>query len=152
MLLKPVQVEDLLDALAQAGVAMGGGARVVVVDDDPLALKLAERGLREAGFDPVCCADGDLGLQVVEREPPAAIVLDLVMTSMNGFDFLERLRRSPRGRRVPVIVWTQKDLSADERARLAADAEAVVSKAEGPGSLIEELRGYALPAGRVSLA
>jgi signal transduction histidine kinase/CheY-like chemotaxis protein len=151
VLLKPVQAEDLLDALARAGVTLGGGVRVVVVDDDPLALKLAERGLREAGFDPVCCNDGEVALQAVEREPPAAIVLDLVMPSMNGFDFLDRLRRSPRGRRIAVIVWTQKDLSAVERERLAAAAEAVVSKAEGPGSLIEELRGYALPAGRLVL-
>jgi len=140
VLIKPVAAEDLLAALARAAVMAGGSRSVLVVDDDPRALKLAERSLRESGFRPLCRSDGESGLEAAEREAPAAIVIDLVMPGMGGFEFLERLKRPPWSRGIPVIVWTEKDISAEERRRLAATAESVVLKREGPGSLVEELR------------
>jgi len=115
---------------------------VLVVDNDPLALKLAERTLREGGFRALCRSDSESGLEAVERESPAAIVLDLLMPGTSGFDFLEQLRRRDQGRHLPVIVWTEKDLTAAEERRLAATADGVVHKREGPGSLLEELRHY----------
>jgi CheY-like chemotaxis protein len=74
---------------------------------------------------------------------PRAVVLDLVMPGMNGFEFLDRLRRDPAGRGVPVIVWTVKDLSSDEHALLRASAQAVVSKGRGgSAAVIAELRTF----------
>jgi CheY-like chemotaxis protein len=59
---------------------------------------------------------------------------------MSGFDFLRRLRRHRPGRGIPVIVWTDRDIAAEERQRLAATVEDVVLKSAGAGSLVEELR------------
>ncbi|HXB55917.1 MAG TPA: PAS domain S-box protein [Vicinamibacteria bacterium] len=144
-LIKPVSAEELLGGLARAAVTAAGSRPVLLVDDDPQALKLAERSLRDAGFRPVCRSDGESGLEAVEQEVPAAIVLDLVMPGMNGFDFLELLRRKPGGIGIPVIVWTEKDISDAERRRLAATAESVVLKGEGAGSLVEVLGRLVAP-------
>ncbi|PYQ50623.1 MAG: hypothetical protein DMF78_15215 [Acidobacteria bacterium] len=148
VLSKPVVAADLLDRLARAGVIADGSRTVLVVDDDPRALKLAERSLREGGFRPICRSDAESGLEAVEKEAPAAIVLDLVMPEISGFDFLGRLRHQPHGRDMPVIVWTERDISAEERAHLTAMAEAVVLKSAGAQSLVEELRQCVRPAGR----
>jgi protein-histidine pros-kinase len=140
VLTKPVDPAQLLGGLARARILAAGGRPVLVVDDDPRALKLVERSLREGGFRPICCGDVVTGLQAVEREAPAAVVLDLGMPGMTGFDFLEALRRHPQGRSMPIIVWTQRDTTAEERQRLASMAEAIVMKGQGAQPLIEELR------------
>ena len=70
------------------------------------------------------------------------------MPGMSGFDFLELLRRRPHGRKIPVIVWTERDLTAVERGQLTAMAEAVVLKGAGAASLVEELRQCVRARGR----
>jgi PAS domain S-box-containing protein len=147
VLTKPLVAADLLGCLARIGVVADGSRTVLVVDDDPHALKLAESSLRDGGFRPICRSDGESGLEAVQKEAPTAIVLDLVMPEMSGFDFLGRLRRRPHGRNIPVIVWTQRDLTAEERERLTTMAEAVVLKSAGTESLVEELRQCLRPAG-----
>jgi len=147
VLTKPLVAADLLGCLARIGVVADGSRTVLVVDDDPQALKLAERSLRDGGFRPICRSDGESGLEAVQKEAPTAIVLDLVMPEMSGFDFLGRLRRAPHGRKIPVIVWTQRDITAEERERLRTMAEAVVLKSAGTQSLVEELRQCLRPTG-----
>ena len=62
---------------------------------------------------------------------------------MSGFEFLDQLRGEPNGRGVPVIVWTGKDLTRDERDLLRASANAVVSKGNGGSAgVIAELSAH----------
>ena len=83
--------------------------------------------------------------KAVVLEPPAVIVLDLLMPDMSGFEFLDWLRKNPVGRAIPVIVWTVKDLSSDERAQLAVLAQGVVQKGAGTQALLDELRALLPP-------
>jgi len=145
-LVKPVESKALLASLTRARVRPDGSKKVLVVDDDPKALKLMETMLGRLGYEPICRGDGEAGLRAVEEERPAAVVLDLLMPGMDGFAFLDRLRRIRGGRHTPVIVWTVKDLTAEERTRLQASAQAVVQKTEGGiAALLEQLEAY-LPA------
>ena len=142
-LIKPVTEEQLLESLEGMGLSPDGANKVLIVDDDPAALKLAETALRGAGYHPVVSPDGAAGLKAAEAEHPDAVILDLLMPGMDGFQFLEAFRRTPRGRRTPVIIWTIKDLTAEERARLRAAAQAIVLKGEGaPARLVEEIRNH----------
>jgi DNA-binding response OmpR family regulator len=105
-----------------------------VVDDDAPIRKLMETHLKGMGYRSATAKDGKEGLERAHREPPAAVVLDLMMPRMDGFEFLERFRATREGQGVPIIVWTNKDLSMEERARLEGRAQMVLSKGEG-GSL-----------------
>jgi len=145
-LVKPIEPESLLASLTQARVRPDGSKKVLVVDDDPKSLKLVEAMLARLGYEPICRDNGEAALGAVEAERPAAVVLDLLMPGMDGFAFLDRLRRIPGNRRTPVIVWTAKDLTAEDRARLRASAQVVVHKSEGgTAALMEQLEPY-LPA------
>jgi DNA-binding response OmpR family regulator len=147
-LVKPLPAEELLASLARAGLAPDGTRKVLVVDDDPKALKLMETTLRQLGYHPICTPNGEDGLRAAEEEGPAAVVLDLLLPGIDGFEFLKRLRRTKNGRGVPVIVWTVKDLSEPERVRLKRSAQAVVLKSQGgTASLLEEVRAH-LPVSR----
>jgi CheY-like chemotaxis protein len=125
--------------LNRASVSPSSSGSIFVIDDDHAALKLAETTLKGLGYRPVCHASAAQALDSISTDPPAAVVLDLLMPGMDGFEFLSRFRRTPAGRRTPVIVWTVKDLSSREREELDSLAQSVVSKSAGAKTLIEEL-------------
>jgi DNA-binding response OmpR family regulator len=140
-LVKPVPGDELLASLRRAGVPPDGTRSVLVVDDDPSALKLMEVQLHQLGYRPICRPDGATGLMAADQEQPAIVVLDLMMPGIDGFEFLERFRRTATGQRTPVIVWTVKDLTREDHVRLRSMAQGVVLKGEGGVScLLEELR------------
>ena len=113
---------------------------MLVVDDDAASLKMMAATLGQLGYRAVCEQDPIRGLRAATQDPPAAIVLDLLMPGMTGFEFLEQFRTTEAARSVPVIVWTSKDLAADELARLRSSAHAVVSKGhEGNARVLAEL-------------
>jgi CheY-like chemotaxis protein len=137
---KPVDDHVLLESLKQAGVYPGTGA-VLVVDNDPAALKLVSANLDQLGYRAICAQTAEEALELVRIERPAAIVLELLLQRMSGFQFLEELRRTAAGRLIPVIIWTVKDLSLEERRRLRDSAQAIVPR-DGTGDLLEQLRPY----------
>ena len=143
VLVKPVDAADLLASIGGAGVLPDGTHKVLAVDDNPRDLRLLGEVLRQLGYRPICQPDGESALAAAAAERPSAIVLDLVMPGVDGFEFLRRLRQTADGRRTPVIVWTSKDLTAEERAGLRAAAQAVVAKGNGTSALLEELRTWA---------
>jgi signal transduction histidine kinase/DNA-binding response OmpR family regulator len=140
ILSKPVSQSEIIKALERCGVTPSTPRPVLVVDDDRSALKLADKTLRHLGYRTVCRKNGISALKAASKEHPAAVVLDLVMPSMNGFEFLRRFRRTRRGRYTPVIVWTSKELSALEKNELRSAATAVARKDENARELIDEIR------------
>jgi CheY-like chemotaxis protein len=148
-LVKPVRREDLLRALAGAGAPARDTCKVLVIDDDPNLLKLARLMLEEEGYRVICATDGEGGLGLAASERPSAVVLDLLMPGMDGFEFLDRFRHTPEGVTTPVIVWTVKDLSAEETRRLLGLSQAVVTKRAGDASrLLGELAAHVGAAAR----
>jgi PAS domain S-box-containing protein len=143
VLTKPLEVQALLTALERGGAPPARGTPVVVVDDDPSSLKLMEATLAQLGYDALCFSKASDALSALDRVRPAAIVLDLLMPNMDGFVFLEKLRSLPEHRGIPVMIWTVKDLSPDERRRLHDAAQAVVQKGAGDDfPLSAVLRGF----------
>ncbi len=123
---------------------------MLVVDDDPGCLKLMQATLGRSGYDTICREDAEAALQAAAESRPIAVVLDLIMPRVDGFEFLERFRKMEAGRRTPVIVWTVKDLSAHDHARLRETAHAVVAKgSDGAASLLRELNAF-LPRGQAA--
>ena len=136
---KPVDPAALVGAMIRSGVAPGRTGTILVVDDDAGSLKLISATLKQLGYPTRSARGGEEALSILREMMPSAVILDLVMPGMNGFQFLERLRSDPAGRRVPVIVWTVKDLTSEERTFLRASAQAVVNKGQGGNGILAEL-------------
>ncbi|GEM_PF-770770 len=142
VLRKPFDPDALLASLKR-GIGRGVRDSVLVVDDDPGTVKLLAHTIERLGFKVIGHTDARAGLEAAERDHPIAVILDLLMPEMDGFEFLNRLRALPAHRATPVIVWTAKDLTGDERARLAAAAQAVAfKKGGGVASLVAELEAF----------
>ena len=117
-LVKPVDAEELLEALARCVPPPARDRTVVVIDDDPLDLDLLEAVLVPAGWSVVRATGGAEGLRLVRSELPAVVLLDLLMPDMDGFEVVERLRSDPRAADVPIVVLTAKEMSARDQERL----------------------------------
>ena len=141
---KPVTADELVAALRRAGIEPEPSRGILVVDDDTTALKLMEATLTQLGYPCVCRDNARAGLDALEVHRPSAVVLDLMMPEMDGFAFLAELRRRPAGRRLPVFVWTSKDLSRQEHALLRSTTQGILLKSSGSTApLLEALREYA---------
>jgi signal transduction histidine kinase/DNA-binding response OmpR family regulator len=103
--------------------------RVLLVEDDEAMRRLTERELLEDGWVVWTAANGAEALAVIQREGhPAAIILDLMMDGMNGFEFLEEWRKLDPDKKVPVVVMTAKDVTAEDRARLNGRVTQMIAK------------------------
>ena len=130
LLTKPIERADLLRVMSRQLVNQHE-RRVLVVDDDIEIQALLATGLEEDGIDVHCVGNGEEALRHLQRDTPAAVLLDLRMPVMDGFQFLERMRESRYHKGLPVIVITIKRLTPEEEDKLADMASAVVIKDQG---------------------
>jgi CheY-like chemotaxis protein len=124
---------------------------VLVIDDDEISRYLVRNHLAGAPFEVSEAADPREGLRDARAERPDAIVLDLVMPEMSGFDVLAQLKEDPTTMDIPVVVLTSKTLTEEERRRLAPHALRIFSKAAlADGRSVDDLRAALSAAGRRS--
>jgi PAS domain S-box-containing protein len=101
---------------------------VLLVEDDVATRTLMVQALEKAGWMVSEAGNGQEALDMMPDIQPRLILLDLMMPVMDGFGFLAAIRARPEWRHVPVIVITAKDLTAEDRARLAGNVEEVLEK------------------------
>ena len=124
---KPVDWSRL--AIILRGIAATASGHLLVVEDDADMRALWLRNLTKDGYSVETATNGRDALAKVTAKRPAAILLDLMMPEMDGFEFLARLRSTPDGAGIPVIVVTAKQLSAADTAFLQDRVQAVMQKA-----------------------
>jgi len=107
--------------------------RVLVVDDDDTNAELLGRQLEQAGWSVERASNGRGALERIAKNRPGLILLDLLMPELDGFDFVEQLRRNPLAATIPVIVLTAKTLTPEDQARLNGRVSDVLSKGRVTG-------------------
>ena len=104
------------------------GETILVVDDNPLNIKLARTVLVKAGYVVHIASDAPTTLAQLELVVPQLIILDLLLPDIDGFELARQLKDDVRYRDIPIIAMTASGLVRDEeRARLAG-CEAYLSK------------------------
>ena len=88
--------------------------KILILEDDQPILELMDLMIRKLGYDPVLITNGLEALELIKKEPPALILLDIMMVPINGWEFLEKLRGEFGRRELPVILFTASPL-VDER-------------------------------------
>ena len=140
-LTKPIDRGRLLSVLNKYKQEAKTGP-VLVVDDAKTVRDMVRRMLQKEGWEVAEAENGQVALDMLDETGPSLILLDLMMPEMDGFEFIEELRRSERWSRVPVVVVTAKDITNKDRQRLNGFVEKVVQKGSySAESLMTELRG-----------
>ena len=116
---------------------------VLVVEDDPEINELVGAYARIAGFEYRAALDGKTALSEISLRPPAAVVLDLMLPDIDGFEVCQRLKADPETRRVPVIMLTALG-DEDSRARgMRCGASEYLIKPFDPDRLMQLLSRHA---------
>jgi HAMP domain-containing protein/CheY-like chemotaxis protein len=137
---KPTTSEGLQAAFARIReYAVPRSRRLLVVEDNPAEQVSIIELLRHDDIEIATAASGGEALATLRREPYDCAVLDLRLPDMSGFEVLEHIRDDAHLRELPVVVFTGKELSPDEDARLRTLARSVVVKGvESPERLLDE--------------
>jgi signal transduction histidine kinase/DNA-binding response OmpR family regulator len=129
-LVKPVGKEQLLAALYRAAAMPEQKHTVVAIDDDPLAIELVRASLEPEGWTVLGAATGQEGLALIRERQPSAVLLDLLMPGMDGFEVVEALRADPDTKSVPVVILTSKSMTQQDKERLQGRITYVARKTD----------------------
>ena len=124
---KPVEQDWLLETLDRM-VRKPTDSTVLLIDDDEIDRYLMRGFLAGTGCNLIETSDPLEGLRSVREQRPRAVILDLMMPEMSGFEVLHRMKSDPATSNIPVIVSTSKILDAEERRILEREACAIVPK------------------------
>jgi CheY-like chemotaxis protein/signal transduction histidine kinase/HAMP domain-containing protein len=137
---KPASTEGVEAALARIKeYAKPRRKRLLVVEDDRAEQQSIRELLGHDDIEIVTAGTGAEALRVLRQDPCDCVVLDLRLPDMSGFDVLEKLRVDTKLSDVPVVVFTGRELSAEEDAELHTMARSIVVKGvESPERLLDE--------------
>jgi PAS domain S-box-containing protein len=137
---KPIDRDRLIDVLKKFR-DKSSTRPVLVVEDDGAIREIVRRALSQEGLRVLEAANGREALERLEESPPSLILLDLMMPELDGFGFIDELRRREDWSKIPVVVLTAKDISIEERSRLSGYTTAVLLKTgQSQDALIREMR------------
>jgi DNA-binding response OmpR family regulator len=112
---------------------------VLVVDDDPVILRLLQVNFDLEGIEVVTAVDGEEGLKLAQSNPPDLVISDIMMPKVNGLELLAALRSSPDTASLPVILLSAKAQVADVQRGLELGADDYVTKPFDPLELIDRV-------------
>jgi DNA-binding response OmpR family regulator len=114
--------------------------RILIVEDHPIIAELVETRLRIEGMDPIKCPGGREALEVIGSQTLDAVILDIMMPEVDGYEVLRQIRSRPATRDLPVIFLTAKSTPADIEKGLAMGANYYITKPFSGLDLVRKVR------------
>jgi len=114
--------------------------RILVIDDEPSIVLSLQYLLQREGYDVDIAADGEAALEIVERRPPALVVLDVMLPTMNGFEVCRRLRANPAWAGIKVLMLTARGRDTEVTKGLKLGADLYVTKPFSTHDLLAQVR------------
>ncbi|MEO6326750.1 MAG: response regulator [Thermoanaerobaculia bacterium] len=130
-LVKPLERDALIRRLDELVPSAGAPATLLVIDDDQQIHDMLEAFLSPSGYRLEHAYSGAEGLSRAAREPrPALVILDLMMTGMDGFEVAIRLKEDPLTASLPVLILTSQELTLAEKEKLRGKIAGLMQKAD----------------------
>ena len=116
------------------------GETILVVDDEANIVELAALYLEQEGFRVLSAADGASALEMIARQPPALLVLDLMLPEVDGWEVCRQLRSGRVAPDLPIIMLTARDDDVDKIVGLELGADDYVTKPFNPRELVARVK------------
>jgi DNA-binding response OmpR family regulator len=122
--------------------------RILITEDDQFIANICRGKFEEEGFEVCLARDGREAIELLDKYPPALVLLDLMLPEIDGIGVLKHIRSSDSLRRLPVIVLSNSSyFSGPAQAAWKAGATNFLNKGDhGPQSLVDEVRKLLVPA------
>jgi signal transduction histidine kinase/DNA-binding response OmpR family regulator len=128
-LIKPIRKPVLLETVRKHVLPHADDdAAILLVDDDPKILELLEETLRSAGYETQSVQSGARALEVLSSKLVSAVLLDVLMPGMDGFEVIRHVRQEAALKDLPILVMTAKSLTQEECALLSHETQALFQK------------------------
>jgi CheY-like chemotaxis protein/anti-sigma regulatory factor (Ser/Thr protein kinase) len=128
-LIKPIRKPQLLETMHKhVSPRADDDSVILLVDDDPKCLELLEDTLRSAGYETQSVQSGARALEVLSSKIVSAVLLDLLMPGMDGFQVIGHIRQQATLRELPIFVMTAKTLTEEDLAILGRETQAFFQK------------------------
>jgi twitching motility two-component system response regulator PilH len=114
-------------------------AKILIVDDSATELHVLAKILQRAGHQALTAADGEAGIAAAKSQSPDAILMDVVMPGINGFQATRKLSRDPKTRHIPVLMVTTKDQETDREWGMRQGAKGYLVKPVDSGELLHQI-------------
>lgn len=113
--------------------------RVLIVDDEGHIIELVKVCLEDTEYEIIEAYNGKQALEKAKSEKPDAILLDIMLPKLNGYDVCKKLKSSSQTKRIPVLMLTAKGQEADMVKGFRVGADAYITKPFSPIQLLTEL-------------
>lgn len=127
-------------APVEPGAEAAGRPLVLVVDDEPDMQETLRALLEFGGFDVILAEDGQKGLAMAQARLPNAMILDIMLPKMDGFQVCRLLKFDEKFRDIAIVILTARNLPEDRELSLASNADSYFIKPVDPNALIAELK------------
>jgi CheY-like chemotaxis protein len=118
------------------------GVPILIVDDNPLNVKLVRVVLQTSGYDVRTCADAESALDALQTYRPDAILMDIQLPGMDGLELTRRLKADPETRDITIIALTAYAMKGDEEKARAAGCDGYLTKPIDTAVFPSLLAGY----------
>jgi DNA-binding response OmpR family regulator len=114
--------------------------KVLIIDDEPFIVQLLETFLQLKGYATVGALNGQDGLILADVEAPDAIILDLMLPDIQGYEVCQRIRRDPSTRRVPILILSGRTDNGSKARAKTCGADSYLVKPVRFSELLAELQ------------
>jgi len=114
--------------------------RILVVEDEPDIRELVRYNLERGGFEVAETEDGEAALQLIERQRPALLILDLMLPNADGLEICKILRQRPATTNLPIVMLTAKAAEVDRVLGLEFGADDYITKPFSPRELVARVK------------
>lgn len=114
--------------------------KLLVVEDNPLLKNLLERRLGKRGFDLLFAEDGQTGVRLAGEAAPDAILMDMNLPVLDGWNATRKIKADPSTSRIPVIALTAHAMAGDRERALEAGCDDYVTKPIQMEALLAKIR------------
>ncbi len=118
------------------------GERILVVEDNPLNLKLVRDVLLAAGYDVVAASSGEEGLRLATESPPDLVLMDLQLPGIDGAETMRQLREGPLADDVAVVAVTAFAMPEDQAYAARAGFDGYLEKPISVRALVGDVQGF----------
>jgi|SRR3989344_3103778 len=117
--------------------------KIVLVEDDPSILEMYTLKFTEEGYDIKTAEDGAAGLDLVKKELPKIVLLDIILPKLDGFSVLEEIKKDPKIKDIIVLLLSNLGQDSDkEKGKKLGAVDYCVKADLTPQQLVEKVREY----------
>ena len=117
-------------------------AKILIAEDSPTAAELLRRTIVPLGHDVVLANDGQNAEELIRKEKPDLVILDIIMPKINGFQLCRSLRADPEFQDLPILVITSMDRESDRYWGMKQGANEYLVKPVDSQVLVEKIQTY----------